>query len=602
MKKNNNYTPPAFEKPSFMLDAEYTELLTFAQKISKNAQPIAPTHVFRESARERLMANIFSHRMPGWNTVYDFFCNFRFSGVAIAALFLVLVSLFSFTTRPFTTSAREFNILHTNGEVWLERGTEKISAIDGTRLFAGDRITTMDDSTAEIHFLDYSVTRLSSNTTVTLSDMPNSPLELNSTPTKLYISEGRAWTKSLKSIEDDEFTVDTPHGTIKANQASFDISVQPSTTEVIVQKNLAEISANPAPDQNTVTTQETNNGSLLPAQTTATQSEKVILTATSENGSDTTITVKKSRPTPDDTWISENLTADEAHTQAINEEIKQELTATTGALPGEALYPIKQISEAVRTTLTFDAESRLSVKAEIAQTRLAEAALLLEEGHTTEATQAIESFYLTLDEIESSLQSEDENTVKELHTKINEIIAQSGTKLASIEASSPAQTAKEVAEEARITLAENPLDKTTAQLNQASQRLLEANELIDTQNYQLAYSKISSYLTASSNIQSSYDQLSIEDKRTIQEQIADKKTKELSLISTLQDKLRATDESDLIQAVQDSQAAATTVLNEASRTVKDSDSDTAPAIQVSSQPTTENTLLEGTATSITPAE
>lgn len=340
-------------------EKEVSELNNFSRKIAKNAEQIVPSRVYRDSARQRLMASMFAHRMPGWHNIFEFFWYKRNTSVAIVAAFLVFTSVFSFVSHPFLTSAHETNILKISGNVWVERGMNRILAKDGEVVQAGDKIVTTEGSKAEIHFLDYSVARLDSGTKLTIQETPSNENEIKSKPTQLEVVEGKVWTNSLKTKSTPNFEVITPHGSVSANTASFAVEVEDDGTEVMVNSKEAKIIVNNAEDT-------LGEGGKIKMQ----KSRLIVPIDEKTN----------------DEWVQENEQADEKHMQEVKTKATAELKNDTGALPGDPLYSLKKITENAKVTLTFNDEEKKKLEDQITETRLAEATILMEDGRLDEAT------------------------------------------------------------------------------------------------------------------------------------------------------------------------------------------------------------------------
>lgn len=375
-------------------EKERISLDKFSQKIAKNSHQVAPSHIYRESARQRLMANMFAHRMPGWQNLFECFWYRRNTSLAVVASFLIIVSTFSFVSRPFLTSAHETNILKISGNVWVERGMNRILAQDGEAVFSGDKIVTTEGSKAEIHFIDYSVARLDAGTKLTISETPDKEDELTSKPTKIEIVEGKIWTNSLKTKSTPNFEVITPHGSISANTASFAVEVEEDSAEVLVNSKEATVIVNNAEDT------LTEGGKIKM------QKSRIIIPIDEQE---------------DDEWVEENEQADEKHIQEVKTKATAELKDETGALPGDPLYSLKKITENAKVSLTFDDAEKQKLEDEINETRLAEATILAEDGRVEEATEILNGLGKEVEEGNN------------IHQKFDEIVDSSNTKNLNLE-------------------------------------------------------------------------------------------------------------------------------------------------------------------------
>lgn len=97
-----------------------------------------------------------------------------------------------------------------------------------------------------------------------------------------------------------------------------------------------------------------------------------------------------------DSWVAGNLSRDASHRRDIAQLQQERRAGAAGILPGSKLYPVKRLAEAVDVLLTFGEEDRAKKLVTQANTRLNEAAALMQTGEQAQVDAALREYKDTL--------------------------------------------------------------------------------------------------------------------------------------------------------------------------------------------------------------
>lgn len=243
--------------------------------------------------------------------------------------------------------------------------TEEVS------LRAGMRVQTGKDGQASITLGDAGVVRLDHATMIDLVDLSNRAEPAGETVPMLSVFSGRVWLQGLVPAHLNGITVFTPLGLVTVYEGSVSIQADQS-----VQVQVFDRSAQVERDGRTV--------SIL-------SGEAVTLRDAGLSG------VRLLPETAFGTeWVRGNLTLDGVHRKEIAALQQVRLAERARVLPTSALYPVKRAVEAVDLFLTVSEESRMQKKLQYADTRLTEAAALLQSGQTGAVAAPLAEYRSTL--------------------------------------------------------------------------------------------------------------------------------------------------------------------------------------------------------------
>jgi len=364
------------------LEANEKWFLRFLKRVA----PVMPSRPFMQHARMRVIERIRTIRQPlfGW-----FLFAKRATASTLAMVIAVTSTLFFVEgQRPVNASENtylevlsgEVNVKHVNGLIWDV-------VTDQMELSTGDMIRLTDSTSAVIHFFDDSEMRLAENALLSLNRLEISPGFARQGVIEASLHEGRAWVQTL-NVEDGyaRFSLITPDAIVSTPNASFDVQTALfEPTRIRVFKHGVEVQALEKDSQNVFATGKLTSFQKITLE--ARQSPQLGLAlAHFASTSDLTATDSK------EAWVMNNLQIDRHHLAELRERELVNLRSATGALPGHVFYPVKRAKERLSLALSFKNESQTNAQINIANQRLNEAIVLIEQGETEKATLALSEY------------------------------------------------------------------------------------------------------------------------------------------------------------------------------------------------------------------
>ncbi len=161
----------------------------------------------------------------------------KISALAISLLGLTTfgVWLWSLGTMPINMPASiHLDNLHGSVQVKPHDQNTFQNANAGSELQAGDQIKTGTDGTASIVWGDRGITRLDTETTITIEKAPTDPNAVTNIAIQIYLQGGRTWSRFLKLLDiqsSAEVRTDTVVATVRGT--AFGIAAPNSTTTEI---------------------------------------------------------------------------------------------------------------------------------------------------------------------------------------------------------------------------------------------------------------------------------------------------------------------------------------------------------------------------------
>lgn len=416
-------------------------------------------------------------------------------------------------------------------------------------IHAGDLIRIQPDSQAVIHFFDGTEARLNENTSFLISQLAFSPAFKDQAVIETSLESGEVWVQAL-NVDDGyaNFTMITREGVLRALSASFNVnSTVNQPTEVSVFKGSADISLFDA-----------NTGQRI-RKTRLTQGKYASLDL--DTLSQPTLAEGELALAPTD-WMRANLNEDQKHLAQLREQDFNRLALMTGSLPGDALYSIKRAKESLRLALSNDQD--LSVKIDIANSRLNEAILLFEKGRMNEGQGALSEYQTLAQEImqaKKALASKQPSTNES--TPSDKLMAQLVVPHQKVLAIQPTDKnsleVKEVLKKTAEHLAENPLELENIRLKNSIASLQDINALVESGQIDLAKEKLAQYEMANIKV-AVLDDLSDEaKKRDAYQEALNMRQEEADLLAMVSEKtvlLEGGDEEILALAASTSQEVA----------------------------------------------
>lgn len=155
------------------------------------------------------------------------------SGFVAMALFFGMFSYVRVDTS--VVMAQSFTILESfSGDVEVLRGGEELEIVSGMELFEGDLIFTHEDGNAVVRYFDDSVTRLSSNTRISINKLFKVYGKVN-TYVEVALENGMVWSRVVNPMGgDSSFVLKARDVETTAQKAAFNTSFDDGKIEVEV--------------------------------------------------------------------------------------------------------------------------------------------------------------------------------------------------------------------------------------------------------------------------------------------------------------------------------------------------------------------------------
>ncbi len=493
----------------------------------KKAGLFGPSASFLTQARTRLMTQIRELPQPFKIPLrgFAYFLNALKKAVASTLVMLIAVTAVLFQVEGGTVvEASNDSYLETlSGSVSISHaGTltkEKVTS--QVQLRVGDRIHVEAGGQAVIHFFDDTQVRLEEDTTLLISHLDFSPAFSDQGIIETSLEQGKAWVQTL-NVEDGyaAFTLQTQEAVLNTFNSSFAVESRLNEpAEMTVFNGTLNVSAfAPASGQLIQKTLLTPYKTL---ELSFDASQTPILTA-----SETSSELKQSE------WVQSNLKKDELHLTEVREMDSTRLTGMAGTLPGDLLYPIKQVKELIK--LEWGDNSDASVKIEIANNRLNEAMVLLKHGELEKGQEALSAYQSLTHEILTEKSSENQPGNSE--TLITQLVVPHQKILASQPTDKNSIQIKETLQKTAETLAQNPLELETIRLKNAVSNLQDIRTLVEKGEVELAKENLAKYKT--SNVQVAIlDQVKDEvTKRESYQEVLDLRQEENDLLALVSEK------------------------------------------------------------------
>lgn len=291
-------------------------------------------------------------------------------GAALAVIALVLRIAPAALLAPSTVAKSTILIRPVHGDVFVVH-VNTLEPLTGEQSMEQPiRLRTGNDGSLTVAAHDDYVVRFDADADVEWYDISDRPEPSIDGPT-FALRSGHIWLQGLVPSHVHGITVATPAGDIVVHEGSVDIDVSDRVLlrvfdrTAVVQQNGRSISL--------VAGEQTE---LWPhGWPTVTQIEQEALS------------------TP---WVTRNSSYDAVHRREIAQWQRERRAAQAGILPTSTLYPAKRALERVAEITTLSSEGKAQQKLAQADSRLNEAAALLEAGDVATASASLEEYRSTL--------------------------------------------------------------------------------------------------------------------------------------------------------------------------------------------------------------
>lgn len=476
---------------------------------------IVPSKAFLTQARVHLIEQI-SNVKPSW--AWLLFAK-RLAASTLVMILAVTTTLFFVDGRQIVSASEDTYIEVTQGSILIKHADRLIwDKIDSkVELAEGDLVKLNEDSNAVIHFFDDSQIRLDENSLLLISQLKVSPAYARQGVIEVSLNEGNAWVQTL-NVNDDYagLSLITRDAITRAINATFDVKTNPNDpTNIRVFQNKIEIKTLQPDTREIVDNFKLNEGSQIKITANFNSVQKPITNISALMPQD-----KASL------WVTNNLQQDRDHLIKLNEDEFNRLKLSTGVLPGNMFYPLKQAKERLKLALTFSESGMTEAQIEIANKRLNEAIMLLQEGDNQKATEALMIYQSIAREI-----SKDANSQNVLTNRI--VIPHQKTLVASLPTAS-ASIIKEVLNETEESLTENPIEREKVRLQNSIERLYDVAIFIEKGDFDTAKEALLNHTLVTSTVLGEIENIQNEDiQKEILASILELKAEELSLIQVI---------------------------------------------------------------------
>lgn len=347
---------PAFSHVQAHLTPPLGGMFRVWQSVGRRLTPLVPVPLL-----ERIRAWCDPAPVPRALTWAAAFC------IAILGFHLTLPIFLA----PPTLAESPVLLLPTRGQsTYLSNGLWEPIARE-TPLRKSAVLQTGADGSLTVVVRDDFLLRMAPGSTVAVHDLSDRPQPSAYEPT-LTLHAGRIWVQGLVPSSVRPVSVQTPGGMVLVRDGSVSIeTADRAAATVRVWNRHANVQ---------------NDGLAVPLIA----GERVDLR-------DGRVTFLKSIVPSlyDESWVAENLRADAAHRIEIAQAQHERRAAAAGILPTSTLYPVKRFAEEVNVLLSLSSEARIQKRLQQAESRLNEAAALLQEG-SDDARVALQEYRETI--------------------------------------------------------------------------------------------------------------------------------------------------------------------------------------------------------------
>jgi hypothetical protein len=485
----------------------------------KHFEVIMPSEAFLAQARIRLMERINTVK-PSWAWVAF---TKRLAASTLVMILAVTATLF-FVDGHQIVSAEEATyveilagnatVKHADRLIW----DEVTNRVD---VAAGDLIKVNKNSQAVIHFFDDSQIRLAGNSLLLISKLAVSPAFARQGVIEVFLHEGNAWVQAL-GVDDGYagLTLITSDAIAKVINSTFDVRTSLDTPTIFsVFQNKIDLKTLQPDTREIMDTLKVNANNQI----------KIISDFGSAQKPQVTINPLTSQDKAN-AWVTDNLQKDQDHLAELRESELLRLRQTAGILPGTMLYPIKQAKERLKLAFAFNESNITDTQIEIANERLNEAILLLQQGDRQKAMESLMAYQSIARQIaeEAKEQQTDQQSVT------NRLITPHQKALVASLPTAPIGMVKEALNQTEELLIEDPIELEKTQLENSLESLRDVSLFIEMNDLNSAKETLVNHeLTASATLNNIKDvEYKVENEELLAA-ILELRDEELNLIKTI---------------------------------------------------------------------
>jgi len=458
----------------------YSEMVSTLRK-----QEVESSRLQKVMMKERLLDQLPERvKVP-------FFMNRRLWATATLSVFVAFFTAPVFTLNS-SVQASAVNLLEVvQGEVMVNG----VPVEDVALIQEGDEILTGTGSMAHVQLQD--------DTRLTMG--PRTEVQINSTvdSVEIYQEEGRIWTQVVNPVNTaGSVTISFSGGEVVAKQkSSFDIQLKDESAQIQVAENLVAVS---------VTKDALYEGSVgQGAQLTLT--EELVVEPLPEN-------------LEEDVWWEFNESYGETYIADLNESYEEATLASVNILPDHPLYFLKSWRESVQEGLTITDEAKQELVAQHMEIRLNEAQILIEQGKTEEAQEALVAYQ---EAVEKSIEiSGSEAVADQVEEAQKELLAK-------LEMDEGTQLLEDQLTEASELTVETESEKNEIRMASASQKLSRVPGLIEVGDFEQAMYYLDAYKEESLSILMELEEVPLEEREVLISALLDQKLEDLQMLRVI---------------------------------------------------------------------
>ena len=498
-------------------------------RLFKKVFSITPQPYFIQTARIRLMERIEAMKRPlfGWLLLTK-----RLVASTLVMAIAVTTVLFFVDGKQQVVASGNTYLEVLEGEVTVKHADQLIwdPVFGQTELSVGDLIRLGDSANAVIHFFDDSELRLTGNSLLLLSRLDVSPGYARQGVIEASLHEGKAWVQTL-NVDDGYagFNLITRDAILSTRNASFDVQTnlfKPTTVRVF--RHGVDVRVLREESREVFTGGKLNSYQQIALEAAKTSQPTVELVAYSP----ITDLTEKDR---NKIWIVENLESDRNHLAELREREFVDLRAATGALPGHVLYPLKRAKERLNLAIRFGEESQTNMQINMANERLSEAIVLIEQEETEKAKVAL----LEYQSLVRQITEESADEVVDRNQLSNQIIAtHQKTLVAALPGDAQIGIVKQVLDQAEELLAENSVERAEIRLQNSLEDLIHVQDLVVADDFEGAREVLVNHeISASVLLEEASELEDEEQKKTLFKQILETQYEERRILSEIKREL-----------------------------------------------------------------
>ena len=430
---------------------------------------VMPPSSFVSQARIRLMERVNAVRKPAW--AWLLFTK-RLVASTLVMVLAVTATLFFVDGKQVVNASEETYVEVLSGNVSIKHADrliwDDISA--NTELTAGDLVKLGPGSEAVVHFFDDTQIRLAENSLLLISRLAVSPAYARQGIIEVSLHEGAAWVQTLNAEDGySSFTLATRDAIVKTLNSTFSVQTGAKTPTVVsVYQNRVEVKTLQPDTRVPVDTFRisSNDKIAISGQFNTSLKPKFELSSLAEQDRSSS-------------WAQNNLTKDREHLAQLRESEYKRLKESTGVLPGDMLYPLKQAKERLALFFSFDKSAESATKIEIANKRLNEAIVLLQDGDRQKAWEALMAYQ----SISRQIIEEAENADVNNETIVNQLVTPYQKALVASLSTDSVGMVKEALNQTEELLVEDPVELEQLRLQNSVDRLQDITAFIQSGDF-----------------------------------------------------------------------------------------------------------------------